>query len=91
MLGHVLGLAISGTPVKELDASFQGLGIECNTVGGQATGVSLARFRKLVVLLAGAWQESPTSPAIALLLRAVWEKALPSTLAARTFQQHNPR
>lgn len=67
MFGHLVGLAVTGTPETQIDSALSTLGIDCNAVDGKPTGVSRARFRKIVVLLQEALQESPTTPGVASL------------------------
>ena len=44
VLGHLLGLATSGASRARVEETLAGLGIRSNRVGGEWTGVSLARW-----------------------------------------------
>ena len=71
-LGHVLGLGLSRTPPKLVAATLRDrCRIETNRVDGEWTGVSLARYKRLVEHLA----QAGDGPAVPLFLRFVWERA----------------
>ena len=82
LLGHVLGLA-SASPAlsdKELDAALRSLGIQTNKVHGEKTGVSLARWRRVIRLAAAGGGDSNSNEvgeqlATAMFLRVLWERA----------------
>ena len=71
--GHVLGLGLSRAPADHITSTLKRCGIETNRVRGEWTGVSLARYKKLVELLATS--SSSSTPSIPLFLRCVWERA----------------
>ena len=54
MLGHLLGLGSTRAGRARVDATLADLGIASNRVRGEWTGVSLARWHRLVELLAEA-------------------------------------
>ena len=74
----MLGMALTQPQLSDraIDDGLKSMGIECNKVGGQPSGVSLARFRRIVKLTRTACEDSPEDAlAVPLLLRLVWEKA----------------
>jgi hypothetical protein len=50
--GHVLGLGLSGASAERVETTLRRCGISSNRVHGEWTGVSLARYVRLVDLLA---------------------------------------
>eukprot|EP00854_Cymbomonas_tetramitiformis_P006211 gene6211-7443_t len=75
LTAHLLGLALSDEPDGGIDDRLRFLGVECNRIGGVPTGVSLARFRRLIHGIRDAWAEAGGEVAAALLLALVWERA----------------
>jgi hypothetical protein len=87
LLGHILGLAAATPPLsdKQLDGALRELGVQTNKVNGVKTGVSLARWRRVIRLA----EQPPLPPpcsrsgtdgvgaqlAVAMLLRVLWERA----------------
>jgi len=70
--GHILGLGLRPKPDDTVLATLRAQGIESNHVDGKWTGVSLARYRRLIDLLAASPARGMTVP---LFLRFVWERA----------------
>ena len=70
--GHILGLGLRPKPDDTVLATLRAQGIESNHVDGKWTGVSLARYRRLIDLLAASPASGMTVP---LFLRFVWERA----------------
>jgi len=75
VLGHILGLAVSRASEADVQKTLKENGIETNRVNGTWTGVSLARFKRLVSLIREAYQADEATPAVPLLTRIAWEKA----------------
>lgn len=88
LLGHVLGLASATPPLsdKQLNEALRNLGITTNKVNGVKTGVSLARWRRVIRLAEPVASSSNNDYdelaegiggqlAIAMLLRVLWERA----------------
>ena len=70
--GTILGLAMRRSPPEAVASCLlKHCGIESNRVRGEWTGVSLARYRKLIDLLA----DGRNGLAVPLFLRFVWERA----------------
>ena len=83
LLGHVIGLGALSPALSdgELDNALRGLGVETNKIHGEKTGVSLARWRRIIRLsapgpapAAGGDGVGPQL-ATAVLLRLLWERA----------------
>ena len=73
--GHVLGLGLSRAPADRVASTLrERCGIVSNRVGDAWTGVSLARYKRLVELIARD-SRSTHYPALPLFLRTVWERA----------------
>lgn len=77
MLGHMVGIALRrDVPTDcELDTQLGHLGVTCNHVDGKRTKVSLARFRKIIRLIAEDTRVPDGSLTLLLALRLLWEKA----------------
>ncbi|KAL1500611.1 hypothetical protein AB1Y20_013263 [Prymnesium parvum] len=75
LAGHILGLSLTHAPPPTVAAALRAAGVSTNHLRGERTGVSLARFARLVELLQLALRESAATPALPLLLRCVWERA----------------
>lgn len=90
LLGHILGLASASPPLsdRQLDEVLRDLGIATNKVKGTKTGVSLARWRRVIRLAEPPVPFSSSSDgrgdkltdigaqlATAMVLRALWERA----------------
>ena len=77
LLGHVVGLAVTGAREGYVKECLAENGVRTNKVHGEWTGVSLARFQRLVQLVGGVWREDThVRGGTALLMRFLWEKAL---------------
>lgn len=74
-LGHIVGLAVSRAGEGDVRAALARAGIASNRVRGAWTGVSRARFVRLVRLLRDAHEGSPSTPALHVLLRFLWARA----------------
>ena len=82
LLGHVIGLGALSPALSdgELDNALRGLGVETNKIHGEKTGVSLARWRRIIRLSApgpapAAGDGVGPQLATAVLLRLLWERA----------------
>lgn len=73
--GHILGLSLSNASAATVNSTLHSLGVRTNRIHGQWTGVSLARFRRLIAIVRAGVLESASTPALPLLLRCVWERA----------------
>ena len=72
-LGHVLGLGLCDAPADIVATTLkEQCGITTNRVKGEWTGVSLARYKRLVEHVATG---AATGPSIPLFLQFVWERA----------------
>ena len=69
--GHVVGLALSGGDAETVASTLRARGVESNKLNGEWTGVSFARYTKLVHLLRSAWEENPATPAVMMMLQLV--------------------
>lgn len=74
ILGHILGLALSNASDDSIAKTLKSVGVETNRVNAKWTGVSLARYKRIVRLLNEAWKSDINTPAIPLVTRLVWEK-----------------
>ena len=75
-MGHVLGLVLRGASQEESKALLQECGIRTNRLHGQWTGVSFARYQRLITLLREACcEDERATPALPLLLCWVWLQA----------------
>lgn len=72
--GHILGLSLSRASATVIDITLRSIGVQTNRINGEWTGVSLARFRRLVSLLQESISESSSTPAVQLLLMCTWER-----------------
>ena len=72
-LGHILGLGLRAAPANTVTATLkEQCGITSNRVNGEWTGVSLARYRRIVEHVAAGARGGPSIP---LFLHFVWERA----------------
>ena len=73
-LGHILGLALADAGDQTIGRTLrEQCGIETNKVHGEWTGVSMARYRRLVEHLGTGRDDA--GPVIPLYLRFVWHRA----------------
>jgi hypothetical protein len=76
MLGHIVGLAITGAHEARVKECLGELGVTTNRINGEWTGVSFARFQRLVKLVGGVWREETyVRGGTSLLMRFLWERA----------------
>ena len=75
LAGHILGLSLAQASTSDINSALRAAGVQTNRVGGEWTGISLARWRRLVELVTSGVEQSASTPAVPLLLRCVWERA----------------
>jgi hypothetical protein len=77
ILGHVVGLAATGACPSAVKDCLGSLGIATNKIHGSWTGVSMARWQRLVQLVGGVvcGEQGQVTGGTALLMRFLWEKA----------------
>jgi len=71
-MGHIIGLGVSNASDSTVDAVLRRCGISTNHYQGAFTGVSLARFKRIVEFARAA---APASLVLPLLVRIVVDKA----------------
>ena len=75
-LGTITGLALSGAAEGDARAALRTVGVTSNRVNGAWTGVSLARYLRLIALMREAVTRGGIhSLAMPLIMRFVWERA----------------
>ena len=76
MLGHIVGLGITDASEAAIKECLSSQGITTNKIHGEWTGVSLARFLRLVRLVGSVWRDEKNMCAgTSLVARFAWEKA----------------
>lgn len=78
IFGHIVGLAVTNAREAHVKECLFELGVSTNKINGEWTGVSFARFQRLVKLVGGVWREE-THGGTSLLMRFLWEKARSKT------------
>ena len=80
IFGHIVGLAITNAPQHQVKTCLNALGVATNRVHDEWTGVSFARFEKLVAHLARVLQHrQPVRAGSLMPLRFLWEKSSSKT------------
>ena len=75
ILGHMVGLSVTQADNDTIQRTLRSHGVDTNRFMGEWTGVSFARWTRLVHSLREALAlGGEGSPALALALRLVWEK-----------------